>query len=74
MDAFAADAEARGLERLARAELAAVDPPLLAALGRRDERRCRCELTLVGDHLYLALGGESLDGPLHRRSVTAGRG
>jgi len=72
MDAFVADAEAQGLGRLARAELAAVDPPLLAALGRHDERRWRCELTLVGDHVYLALGAERLDGPLHRRSVGGG--
>ncbi|HVO19558.1 MAG TPA: YaeQ family protein [Anaeromyxobacter sp.] len=74
MSAFVADAEARRLDRLARAELAAVDPPLLAALSRRDDRRCRCELTLVGDHLYLALGAEHLDGPLHRGSVQAGQG
>jgi uncharacterized protein YaeQ len=74
MESFVADAEARRLDRLARAELAAVDPPLLAALARRDDRRLRCELTLVGDHLYLTLGPESLDGPLHRASVRPGAG
>jgi len=71
MRAFVADAEARRLGRLARAELAALDPPLLAALGQREDRRCRCELTLVGDHLFLGLGSEHLDGPLHRASVSA---
>jgi uncharacterized protein YaeQ len=76
MSAFVAEAEERGLGRLARAELAAVDPPFLAALAGKDDRRMRCQLTLVGDHLYLALGQESLDGPLHRASVQAepGRG
>ncbi len=74
MEAFVAEAEQQGLSRLSQAELAAVDPPLLAALAQREERRIRAELTLVGDHLYLSLGGESLDGPLHRLSVQQGAG
>ncbi len=69
LEGFVAEAEQKQLGRLAQAELAAVDPPLLAALASREERRVRCELTLVGDHLYLGLGTESLDGPLHRASV-----
>jgi len=69
MAAFVAEAEERKLSRLAQAELAAVDPPLLAALGQREERRIKCSLTLSGDHLYLSLGAESLDGPLHRASL-----
>jgi uncharacterized protein YaeQ len=69
MEGFVAEAEERGLARLAQAELAAVDPPLLAALALREDRRVKLELTLVGDHLYLTLGSESLDGPLHRASV-----
>lgn len=69
MEGFVAEAEERGVERLARAELAAVDPPLLAALARHDGRRVRGELTLVGDHLYLTVDAESLDGPLHRAAV-----
>lgn len=71
LEAFVAEAEAGRLGRLSQAELAAVDPPLLAALAAREDRRLRCELTLVGDHLYLTLGGESLDGPLHRGAVHA---
>ena len=71
MAAFVAEAEERGLARLEKAELAAVDPPLLAALARREDRRLKCELTLAGDHLYLAVGGEHLDGPLHRGRVSA---
>ena len=70
--ALIAEAEAKGLARLEKAELAAVDPPLLAALARREDRRLRCELTLSGDHLYLAVNGEHLDGPLHRGRVGAG--
>jgi uncharacterized protein YaeQ len=74
MSAFIAEAEERGLGRLSRAELAAVDPPLLATLAAKDDRRIRCELTLADDHLYLAVGAESLDGPLHRGSVQPGPG
>ncbi len=74
MEAFVAEAEERKLGRLARAELAAVDPPLLAALAARDERRTRAQLTLVGDHLFLTVGSESLDGPLHRGRVEQGPG
>ncbi len=76
LEAFVAEAEQKGLSRLAQADLAAVDPPLLSALAQREERRLQAELTLVGDHLYLSLGGESLDGPLHRLSVqqAPGRG
>jgi hypothetical protein len=71
LEAFIAEAEQGRAGRLEDLELAAVDPPLLAALGARDERRTRCELTLVGDHLYLTLGPDSLEGPLHRGSVRA---
>jgi uncharacterized protein YaeQ len=69
MEAFVAEARERGTSRLARAELAAVDPPLLAALSAHEERRLRFELTLADDHLYVTLGGESVDGPLHRAAV-----
>jgi uncharacterized protein YaeQ len=69
LEAFVAEAAERRLARLEKAELAAVDPPLLAALGQREERRVRGEITLAGDHLYLTIGGESLDGPLHRGAV-----
>ncbi|MGC3997654.1 MAG: YaeQ family protein [Anaeromyxobacter sp.] len=69
LEAFVAGGRERGLGRLARAELAAVDPPLLAALAALDDRRAKVELTLVADHLYLTVGGQSLDGPLHRASA-----
>lgn len=69
LDAFVAAAEAAGLSRLSRVELAAVDPALLAALAEVDERRARLTLTIVADHLYVQRGGRSLDGPLTRRSI-----
>lgn len=65
--AFLAEGQERRLERLSRADLAAVDPPLLAWLSSRDDRRLRASITLVADHLYLDLSGETQDGPLHRR-------
>ncbi len=74
MEGFIAEANERRLTRLAQAELAAVDPPFLAALAAREERRVRGQLTLVGDHVYLTLGSESLDGPLHRGAVEQGPG
>lgn len=67
LDAFLAEGQERRLDRLARADLAAVDPPLLAWLSSRDDRRLRASITLVADHLYLDLAGETQDGPLHRK-------
>jgi uncharacterized protein YaeQ len=69
MEAFVAEARAAGLARLGRVVLAAVDPPLLAALASVEERRTRFSLTVVGDHLYVEREGRSLDGPLHRASL-----
>ncbi len=64
LEAFCAAAVAEGVDRLAGVALAAVDPALLAGLGAHDERRVRLTLTLVGDHFYVDIGGEALDGPL----------
>jgi uncharacterized protein YaeQ len=66
LEAFLADARAKGLDRLAKAELAAIDPDLLKELVARDDRRVRGSLTIVADHLYLELDGRAIDGPLHR--------
>ncbi len=74
MEAFLAEADERRPAGIERAELAAVDPPLLAALAAHDDRRARCQLTLSGDHLSLTVGPDTLDGPLHRASVRAGAG
>ena len=61
---FLATATEDGIGRLANVALAAVDPAFLAALGEHDERRARVTLTLVGDHFYADLDGESFDGAL----------
>lgn len=69
LQAFAAAAAEQGLARLGRVELAAVDPRLLAGLAEVAERRVRLTLTIVGDHLYVDLGGRTADGPLARANV-----
>jgi uncharacterized protein YaeQ len=66
LEAFLAEARAQGLARLGRAELAAVDPALLAALAAREERRFKGAITLVADHLYVEMGGAMLEAPLTR--------
>jgi uncharacterized protein YaeQ len=66
LEAFLAEARAGRPERLARAELAAVPEELLKALSAREDRRIKLGLTIADDHLYVDLGGESLDGPLIR--------
>lgn len=68
MEAFLAQAREAKLSRLARVDLLAADPRLLAALAARDERRTRLALTIVGDHVYAERGGEAVDGPLTRGS------
>jgi uncharacterized protein YaeQ len=69
MEAFVQAAARDGLSRLGRVELAAVDPDLLAALATVDGRRARLSLTIVGDHIYMDVGGRTLDGPIARASV-----
>lgn len=74
MEAFLEEArDERRLDRLARAELAAVDPDLLAAAARHEERRLKASLTIVSDHLYLDVAGRTYDGPLHRAVVAPSR-
>ncbi|WP_242334470.1 MULTISPECIES: YaeQ family protein [Anaeromyxobacter] len=69
LEAFLAEARERRLARVARADLAAVDPGLLAWLSRHEDRRARVGLTFVADHVYAELDGESADGPLGRASL-----
>jgi uncharacterized protein YaeQ len=66
LEAFLAEGRDARLTRLARAELAAVDPALLRALAAREDRRIRASVTLVADHLYVEVGGEMAEGPLAR--------
>jgi uncharacterized protein YaeQ len=69
MEAFIEAAAGEGFSRLGRVELAAIDPALLAALAAVDGRRTRLSMTIVGDHLYLDVGGRTLDGPVVRASL-----
>ncbi len=66
MESFLAEARDRGLDRLAAAELAAVDPDLLRALCAREDRRIRLSLTFVADHVVAEVAGRMHDGPLER--------
>ena len=70
LEAFVAAAREASVARLGRAELAAIDPALLAGLAAVDERRTRIGLTVVGDHVYVERGNQTLDGPIVR--VTLG--
>jgi uncharacterized protein YaeQ len=66
LESFLGEARAGRPERIAAAELAAVAEEILRPLARLEERRIKLGLTLADDHLYLDLGGETLDGPLVR--------
>lgn len=67
LDTFLTEAAERRLDRVTEADLAAVDPSLLRWLSSREQRRLRASITLVADHLYLDLDGETQDAPLHRK-------
>jgi uncharacterized protein YaeQ len=66
LDGFLDAAREGKLERLAQADLAALDPAFLAALAAEESRRVRATFTLVGDHVYAEVGGKSVDSPLIR--------
>jgi len=68
LEAFLAEARAGRPERVAKAELAAVPEELIRALKEREERRQKIGLTIADDHLYLEIGGGTLDGALVRGS------
>jgi len=72
LEAFLEEARAGRFERVARADLAAADPALLRELAAHEDRRIRASITLVADHLYVEVGGRTLDGPLHRTGSAAG--
>jgi uncharacterized protein YaeQ len=69
LDAFLEAARQGPLGRLREAVFAAVEPSLLTGLAAVEERRTRCGITIVGDHLYVERGGTTLDGPLSRGSL-----
>jgi uncharacterized protein YaeQ len=66
LEAFLAEARAGRPERVAKAELAALPEEVLRPLSQREDRRMKLGLTIADDHLYLDVGGETLDGALVR--------
>jgi len=66
LEAFLVEARAGRPERVARAELAALPEEILRPLSQREDRRLKLGLTIADDHLYLDVGGETLDGALIR--------
>jgi uncharacterized protein YaeQ len=51
-------------------EIRAIDRELIAALVARMDRRMRLELSVVEQHLYVTIDGETLDGALERYQAT----
>ncbi len=70
--AFLAEATAAKLNRLVKAEFAAIDAELLSALAASEERRTKLTVTLTDDHFYIDRDGDSFDGPLVRGTFTPG--
>jgi uncharacterized protein YaeQ len=68
LEAFLDEARAGRPERVAAAELVALPEALLRELSAREERRQKVGVTIADDHLYLDVGGVTLDAPLERRS------
>jgi uncharacterized protein YaeQ len=64
LQAFHDDAAAEKITRLQKAELRAIDPALLVALARGDERRAKAAITFVGEHFYIEKDGTNMDGAL----------
>jgi len=64
---FVEEAAAGSVTHLEAVELGAVDQQLLRSLGRLETRRFKVGATLVGDHVYLDVNGESFDGPILAR-------
>ena len=58
--------EGERIHRADQLELYAIDRPLVAALVERRDRRTRFDLTVTERHLYVAIDGESLEGPVER--------
>jgi uncharacterized protein YaeQ len=66
LDAFLSEARSGRPERVALAEIAAAPDEVMKVLARRGDRRVKLGLTIVDDHLYLDVEGETVDGVLIR--------
>ena len=67
----------RGLagERIHRAgevEVYGLDRDLIAGIVARLERRVKLDLSVTGRHLYVTIGGESMDGGVEKYSLESG--
>lgn len=66
-------AELEGWKRGLPVTIWRIDPALVAALARSEERRQRWGVTVVGDHLYVEADGIAHDGAAERIDPFAGR-
>jgi uncharacterized protein YaeQ len=57
------------IHRAEQIELWALDRPLVAELAARRDRRTAFDLTVTERHLYLNIGGDSLEGAVVRHSL-----
>ncbi len=57
------------IHRAAELELHSLDRALLAGLVARLKRRMAFSLSVTGGHLYVAIGAETLDGPVVRHAL-----
>jgi uncharacterized protein YaeQ len=60
------EAELEGWKRASEIHLWSIDPALVAALAKREDRRRKWSVTVVGDHLYIDDEGTPLDGAVTR--------
>ncbi len=54
------------IHRAAEISIHSFEPNFLAAFAERLEKRSHLELSVTGEHLYLEVGGRSLESPIHR--------
>ena len=59
----------RAVKGLERVTLWTLDPTLVEALAAREGRRHRLSVTIVGDHFYVEVDGEHLDGAAARGAL-----
>jgi uncharacterized protein YaeQ len=66
---FASAAREGVFPRLSSAELAFIEPLLLAQLAEGEDRRAKLTVTFVGDNFYLDRAGKTFEGEIHRSSL-----
>lgn len=71
LDSLMARLDGARIHRASEIRLRAVDPPLLAALVARLDRRMSLDLTVSDQALYVSLGDETLTGALEERRLAS---